>query len=574
MEKANRCQVCGGDIQSFAGGFNRCKYCGQIYTQNGSVASEEMVYQNAVGIMKKNTVESNKTAAEMFNSISGYQNSSSYAAYCIENNKNIAARLEQQRLETIRNQEIAEQKRIEELNRQKKKTRILFILSAVVIISIIAVVTGVILNNRKIDDIYDEAVSLYESGKYEEAQEKFESIKDKKDTGNYLQDINKILDEKEDNYKNGTKCYQDGKYSDAISYFILISDYKDSNEYIDKSVNELFSLAQKKIDEGRYSEAKEYINSIPETLDITDDGKSLLEDIDNRIKEGDYETAISEFDSGNYEKARDIFIVLDGYKDSKSYLYDIGLDYYNNAETLYNEENYLGCMEQLEMIDEQNEWTDYQVSNELKQSAQDAYFTTIENDAIAVLTEQGYDSFVEYVNAKTDDVWDEEEKNKLIASYEYCKPLYLAEMELYTSKLGMSNSDDSFDDLYDAKIDDTFGNQYDHSIAVHQYTWMGDDDKNIEYLINGSYTHLTGEIAYIISDNEIFKDGCGYVEIEADGKTLFSSGRVDKNTAPIHFDIDLGEDVHIVSIRWYNMADSGPYECFIGLCTPTVYNLP
>lgn len=120
MEIANKCQVCGGSLVTFAGSYTKCKYCGQVYSVGGESVSEEIIYQNALVSMKQNTIEGNQQAKILFDGISGYKNSADRAKACLDGIKSIEVQLEEQRLAEQRNRELAEQKKKENAKKRKK----------------------------------------------------------------------------------------------------------------------------------------------------------------------------------------------------------------------------------------------------------------------------------------------------------------------------------------------------------------------------------------------------------------------------------------------------------------------
>ena len=145
MISNNRCQVCGGDLIPFPGGFIKCKYCGQVYTQSGDLISEEIVYRNAIGIMQNNTSAGYKTAYKMFKSVSGYQDSEALAAQCLDFNKSLEVQIEAQKVAQIRHSEVIEKKKKENAEKVKK----IFIITGIVVVAlsivIVAIIVGTIL---------------------------------------------------------------------------------------------------------------------------------------------------------------------------------------------------------------------------------------------------------------------------------------------------------------------------------------------------------------------------------------------------------------------------------------------
>ena len=166
---------------------------------------------------------------------------------------------------------IASLKARDEAEKQRKiktiKIATLSIISVIALAFIVKFVgTQISVNNK-----YNNAIALYESGKYEDAQEAFKEIDaDYKDTSSYLDKCYKEV-----NYQKGVQAFNDEQMMDAYKYFEYISSYKDASDYLDKLDKYAYVLSElRDISSGDY----------------TDYGKKNLEDAISIIDESEIQT--------------------------------------------------------------------------------------------------------------------------------------------------------------------------------------------------------------------------------------------------------------------------------------------
>ncbi len=155
---------------------------------------------------------------------------------------------------------------------KKSPKFLIFSLAGVLICAVIAVL-GITLIAPYIK--YNEALTLYESGKYEEAVTAFTELGGYKDSQEQIENAAAEL-EKEAKYSEAVALADAEKYSEAVAVFTELGDYKDCAEKI-----EIY--------------------------------KNKITELENEAK---YNEAIALIDYGNIIKAYETLIALGGYKDS------------------------------------------------------------------------------------------------------------------------------------------------------------------------------------------------------------------------------------------------------------------
>lgn len=544
MEIANKCQVCGGTLVIFAGSYTKCKYCGQVYSVGGESVSEEIIYQNALVSMKQNTIEGNQQAKVLFDGISGYKDSAAKAKACLDGIKSIEVQLEEQRLIEQRNRELAEQKKKENAKKRKKGLIIggaslaavmLLVIGLVVILAVVHVM------QRK---TYAEAVALYNNGDFEEARNKFKYSKNINDAMSYLENIEEIMAQKDADYEEGIRLYNQQNYSDAITKFSEDPDYKESRDYIDLCSTALFQLAQEKVELGLFDEARAYLDEIPESANLGAESEALRADIEERIQQAAYDVAVQYFANQEYEDAQKAFGSMLGYKDSKSYMDQIGQIYYDQAKAFFDAGDYVSCVAQTAYCDEQGEWSNYQQAVDLAGKAEETHVNNIRQQAVNILNEQGYDAFESYVNSAMDELFDDSQKKNLLSEYADYEPVYLAGLERYHWDFGYDSGDWSIDET----CEDVCGNIYEKSISAGTFS-----SGYFEYLINGKYDMLDATISYDLRGDA---GGTGYISLYIDNELIYQSPVMSNMSDPVPVSISLGDNARIMTIKW-TQSDEG-----------------
>ncbi len=173
---------------------------------------------------------------------------------------------------------------------------------------------------------YETAISLYNSGKYEEALKIFEEISFYEDSSQYIENCKKEIIEQK--YQYALSLLNSEKYDEAIKIFEEISDYKDSKT---------------QINECKYRKAKSLYDSndltnsykIFKEIKTYKDSSTYLTNIENHIDDLANDYAIK----GYYQKAIDMLKLI-GYTESTSNLYKACSSaingYYTDFVTLTN----------------------------------------------------------------------------------------------------------------------------------------------------------------------------------------------------------------------------------------------
>lgn len=167
--------------------------------------------------------------------------------------------IEEQRRREKEEMENAERRANEKILREKKKRKKKKVISAFVISSVVAVavillfcgVVNVIIPNVK----YSQAKQDFESGNYEAAVEKFEGLKEYKDSAERLV---------ESRYFYACKKYDEKMYMEAQKVFSEIDSYKDSADYLEKCTDYItYNKAKDFYGKGDYSGALDLLESLP-----------------------------------------------------------------------------------------------------------------------------------------------------------------------------------------------------------------------------------------------------------------------------------------------------------------------
>ena len=190
-------------------------------------------------------------AIQLFKSIPDWRDSNAQIPVCEEKIKEIKVQLEE--------------------NKIKRKKAIKIAIPVVILCFAAIIVFGAVIPNIK----YNNAMELYESGKYYEALQVFEDISDHNDSSEMIEKCNSELEKK---YKNAKSFYAGGEYEKAIACFEEIKGYKDSESLIEKynaELEEKYEKALRSMSSGSYILAYETFSEIKDYKD----SKSKMEEI-------------------------------------------------------------------------------------------------------------------------------------------------------------------------------------------------------------------------------------------------------------------------------------------------------
>ena len=143
-----------------------------------------------------------------------------------------ADRLERER--RMERRRLNEQERIAKRNAAKKRRKILIAFFSVLLIGTILalLLDQVIIPNLRLRSQYNDAVELYNSGKYEEAIDAFEALGEYKDSASQILNCKTAIKDREYNAASG--LYEAGNYEAAYYAFKALYGYRDSADKLDE----------------------------------------------------------------------------------------------------------------------------------------------------------------------------------------------------------------------------------------------------------------------------------------------------------------------------------------------------
>ena len=169
-----------GNMFSDLGAFEDSQAKAAECAEKAEIARKDKIYIDAGNFAHHDTVDDLNRAIRLYGEISGHKDSEEKIKSCkarIEEIKaeELAIEQERQRQEEARQKEIA---------RQKRRNKIIAIVSAVVVaVGVAGTVVGI---NVYKSNLYKSAVSAFEAGDYEKAYDNFYKVKNYKDSDDYL----------------------------------------------------------------------------------------------------------------------------------------------------------------------------------------------------------------------------------------------------------------------------------------------------------------------------------------------------------------------------------------------------
>ena len=311
---------------------------------------KEAAYREAVALESRAAVEADfLAAAQKFDSAEDIRDAKERAANCrakasaakaeaekaaavykeqMERERKEREKQEEERrlAEEKRRAEEAERLRKEEALRQEKKKRTIKICSVIAAVAVL-IIGGYFVYNKVIQPKmkYDQAQSLLNDGKYDEAYSSFEAIGDYSDSSNKLLEIN---------YRKAEGYLAEKDFANARKYFALAGAYSDANQQIqnidqyitaqtDYESGNLISAGEKYKNLGNFSDAETQFESISSTL---------------------YTQAKTALESKNYQDAFDLLTILGDYSDCPALMagideeYNLALQHWNDGEKIQAEQ--------------------------------------------------------------------------------------------------------------------------------------------------------------------------------------------------------------------------------------------
>ena len=178
-------------------------------------AKQTTIYKNAVSLQEKATTEADylETITEL-KKIPGFQDTEARIRNC---EMAITEIHDRERLE--------KEEQVRKAAAKKKRTTAILSILAVLAVAAFFVVTKVIIPEQQRSVAYQEAVTLYSQGKYEEAISAFRALGDYKDSESKVTEVQEA--KKEVAYQEAVTLYSTGDYIGAYNKFLTLSGYKD-----------------------------------------------------------------------------------------------------------------------------------------------------------------------------------------------------------------------------------------------------------------------------------------------------------------------------------------------------------
>lgn len=284
---------------------------------------------------------------------------------------------------------VYEQKEAERLEKERKKAaedkkRNIKIFKICLAIAVVLVIGAVSVNALKNSSNYKQAVTLMESGKYDEATAAFKELGDYKDSPEMIKYINgeKLFEEgkydkaeaifkelgqeekfKDKLYQQAERVFENKKYNEAVTIFEKLYNYKDSKDKIYQCAVKMFESGEsydsvidilKKL--GDYKDSKDILYQCGE-IRLKNGAYSMAADVfkelsgykdsNDKYKEAMYQHAEKLFENEGYSSASDVFKKIEGYKDaSDRYKESI----YKYAEELFEDGDYYSAVDKFEEL--------------------------------------------------------------------------------------------------------------------------------------------------------------------------------------------------------------------------------
>ena len=529
-----KCTICGGEVEYINNQIVKCKYCGKLYSLSGDTiveANVENMYRDACDLALATAENSVQTAISLFEALGSYKDSANKVVECRRRIEHAKAAAEDRRLEEKRRAELEEIERKKREYQEKQKKRIVTIVgvsAAAICVIVIAIVGSASIRKRA---KYNEAVALYEKENYEEAMDVFAGLKDYSDSEGYVEKISELLTDREEVYSRAKNYYDNEQYGEAIAEFSKYSSYLDSQDYMDKSSEKIYEEAKAAFDAEETKKAQELLMTIPQGTSAYNNALVLLSDVNEAVQEQEnarkYEQAIEALDNEQYESAQELFISLGDYQNSKEYVSNIGSALYEQAQVLFESEDYPHCGEVLEKIDTIEEW-----------------------EAKNICRSDGYSAMAEYVEKMVCCLLSEDELKEL-KEEATIHTMKLTDMEPYLKKGFLEkdyNREDNFGNIYAVVLHCGFSRNQEHS-----YT----------YEINGKYKYLNATVA--ISKYGYSGFDTGIIEIYGDDNLLWSDTTIGPAKKPYPIQVDISDvidlRIEIYGKAGFNITPGDPFLC-------------
>lgn len=168
---------------------------------------------------------------------------------------------------------------------------------------------------QKTENNYNIAVNYIQNEEYDKAINIIYNIQNYK----HYRDCETLLQQAENNqlYNNAIILFNNKQYKQAIELFNKIPDLKDSNNYLVKSK---YNYALELFNDCKYDQAKHIFAELDNYKDSNVYNARCNLQLINYSKQIIYNYACNEFNNKNYKSALEDFILLGNYENSEAYI--------------------------------------------------------------------------------------------------------------------------------------------------------------------------------------------------------------------------------------------------------------
>ena len=258
----------------------------------------------------------------------------------LEEEERVRVKQERQRIKQEEQQRIEDAKRENEAQHKiikKRRSRVAIIVVSILTVAIsgLFVTTNIIIPTSH----YNQAMSLFNEGKWSDAIVLFEELGEFEDSSSLLLECK---------YQSAIQLLDNREYEEAYSEFQDIKVYKQS---IELSKNAMYELGNQLFDSKDYGNA---ISAYKKAEDYSDAGYR----VDLAQQYFDYEEAQDLLSSGDAEAALKILLTLDQIDETSISIAQANKAIYDNAVDLFEDHDFLSAIDKFNLI------TDYEDSSD------------------------------------------------------------------------------------------------------------------------------------------------------------------------------------------------------------------
>lgn len=385
---------------------------------------------------------------------------------------------------------------------------------------------------------YDVASTMLANGDLAAAKSTFAEITDYRDSLQKIDYINYLIANRADTYKTAVDLFKESCYTNAYTLFeSLPAGYEERDAYVSKCELNILKDAKHSLTSREYDKAETLANMIAKESSNYASANELLSAVSEAKLNDKYKAALMLYNDKNLESAMLKFMEIKDYRDSNAYIEEIAKQLYSNAKALFEAGDYRACFNLLSYIDEPREYAAYENVSVLRQKVLDTNAEYIENNALKILKEDGFNNFSTYVNSMIDeDLFNRYYASNLIAKYE---PLKIASMEpFYTKSLGSMGKSIELRQM----VDNT-------SVSRTALTGCAVN----EYLIDGNYNKISGTL-FISKEGKSTKEKVKIIIRNQNDEQIYGK-EITGGDVPVSFTADIPTGVS--SLKIYILT----YDC-------------